>query len=745
MPRVAKDESNDDVTDTRRASWPAGQIPVEIFNIIATYITRAEAKALRLVCREFELKTSAQYFRNVVLPFRSELYSSVPRDDTGIPQHPSSILFSSGMRMFESFGPHIVRFALSLEIDEDELAYPPIKPAQEAVPCFWGIYRWPHKNYNRYLDMETTEKTADKTQTMRKALRCLPKINNLGLCCDAGLGFLVRPDTVARNATSKPNVFSTHGWRQEQPAVSVSDFDSLEQRGKKHSPDSVGFKRTVLEKMAVNAGYRGNETEEVIKLLLDTEETDLFRIEFDPLETNAEMHFDDLESEAGLSTLETTLEPPNVPLRPAALTQAQKELLLELDWVHRAMIQSYVVSMIDNAHAGCFDNLTTLTIAKIPSSLVHLLYRTDLWNSFPNLAKVFLGVIADWRQISKGDPVHIEDNAVSPVRAVSKVHTLLNSFIGKQPKIESLHFEWICGGEFSPSVFQRNRYILPAPFLEKPDGMASLNGAKTDKEQLLTLPYIKHLSLKNCWVSPHVFLQMIREMGLKSLEKLELESVSLSGRPTSEYQLPLGQAAWQIQTGANIDSSDDSLPSPSSHSTGMSLPELFTWAGMLEHFSPGPNTRKQMIDQEDVMATVQRSWESTFRAARNYLPDVNRLAEDEKEYRIKWLSLKSCGYVAINIDTLDTRALFPSQLSSTGMPTLNARQKAIQSTMQGFKDALLGRIIPIISEEETAQLTDVFHMTMGWSGIYSEKLIGEATADGFQHPGAGRFSGTVKY
>jgi hypothetical protein len=93
--------------------WPNEKLPVEIFELITCYLSRREIRDLRLVCREFEAKVSAQYFRNVVVPFRSELYGRLSRDDNLPLRNPAASLFSNGMRIFQSFGPHILRRRLS--------------------------------------------------------------------------------------------------------------------------------------------------------------------------------------------------------------------------------------------------------------------------------------------------------------------------------------------------------------------------------------------------------------------------------------------------------------------------------------------------------------------------------------------------------------------------------------------------------------------------------------------------------
>jgi hypothetical protein len=767
-------------------TWPQAEVPVEIFELIASHLSRAEVKTLRLVSREFESKVSGRYFKNVVVPFRSELYGRLSRDSKGALQHPSSAFFSNGMRIFESFGPHILRFALSLELDEDALAHPPLKPTQEAISTFWGMYRWPHQNYNRYADLEGIEQTADETQGMKDAMRCLSKVTNLGLCCDAGLGFLVRPDRHARGAKSQHPVFATRNWRREhrrtsvsddddEPIVTIADFNGhVAPRRKASCTDPVHYKRNVLEKMARDAGFKGAEINEAIDLLLQSENINLSDIDFDERSvalnnaqsTPALPSVDEMELGArGWTVHRADNGPSNTdvrrhPLIPAHLTRAQKELLLELEWAHRAMIQSYVLAMIDNASQGCYSSLTTLTIAKIPSSHVHILYRDDFWGCFPNLTNVSIGVIADWRSISKPAPGCIDDTPVSPLESVGKVFKLLNSYIGNQPKIESLHFEWICGGEFAPSAFQRNQYILPAPFLEDPERMTEPFGPSLDASSLLKLPHIKHLSLKNCWSSPQVLLQTVRQMGLSSLEKLELESVSLSGQPTQVPQFPLHLTQVQIAPPGNpanfvpavqvapwpaAENNPAAAPEPPTPTSPASVqvPDLLTWSGLLEHFSPGAKIRNMFEDDDDVSDASRQAWQAKVGAVSHNLHRSGRLIGDERRYKLRCLSLKSCGYVAIDSVNTDTRALLPAGTQVLGGP-VHEHLHSLSPLMQRSKDRLMGRIVPYLHAQELFNLTEAFDMTPGWDDIYSDKMIEEAIADGVDVPGMGRFTGIIQ-
>ncbi|KAF7532460.1 hypothetical protein G7Z17_g13638 [Cylindrodendrum hubeiense] len=794
------------------AVWPSDRLPVEIFEIITSYLSRYEVRSLRLVCSEFEAKVSAQYFRNVVVPFKSELYNSLSRDETGTIKRSSSALFSNGMRIFQSFGRHILRFALSLELDEDTLSYPPIKPSQEAIPAFWGIYRWPHGTYHRYTDLEGLEQTADETDAMKEALKCLVKVTNLGLCCDAGLGFLSGPDHIARNATIRHPVFATQNWRRggyeldqrKHSIVTMSDFhDVVTDLKRPVFENPMSFKRTILQKMVTDAGYRGAEINEAVRMILESEGTNLMAIDFD--ERASQLTDFDARRSLTQPLIFPDFDPDDAedyPLVPTSLTRAQKEMLLELEWAHRAMIQSYVIGLIDNAMDGCFTNLTTLTIAKIPSSHVYIFYRDELWQNLSALNNVSLGVIADWRRISKPAPGCVVDTPVSPVEAVGKVFQLLNGYIGAQKNIESLHFEWICGGEFAPGTFQRNHYILPAPFFQQPELMGATDSPKTHGEQMLNLPFIKHLSLKNCWASPHVFLQTFRNMALSSLEKLELESVSLSGPPTSSPQAPLQQHAGaqnagnagnllnlfqlggaphqplgglphghqhnpqlqpqpvgllpqinhaapvaqqipanQAQAAAQLGVAGTASPSPTPQET-LQQPEWLTWAGILEHFSPGFKIRDILARQEIPMSEAELSWIEQVDPIAEHLPRATKLHRDEQKYTLKCLSFKSCGYVSVDATFLNTRGILPH--GAQGLSgNANPHGQDISSLMQRCRDKMLGRIAPYIRSTEMFQLVNAFGMDIGWARVYDEKTIADAAADGVEGPGRGRFSGTI--
>ena len=128
--------------------WPKDQIPVEIFEKVTNYLPRDTAQAMRLVNHEFEKKVSRSLFQTVVVPFRAEIYGmvvakkqSLTADIAGkgkareiqvgiehgysddapyglYSRQPEASNVDKGMRVFKGWGPHIIHFAMSFEIDE---------------------------------------------------------------------------------------------------------------------------------------------------------------------------------------------------------------------------------------------------------------------------------------------------------------------------------------------------------------------------------------------------------------------------------------------------------------------------------------------------------------------------------------------------------------------------------------------------------------------------------------------------
>ncbi|ROT41265.1 hypothetical protein SODALDRAFT_271060 [Sodiomyces alkalinus F11] len=793
------------MTPPLSSSWPSGTIPIEIFDHISSYLSRLDVKNLRLVNKEFEENVSAKYFRSVVVPFKAEMYTSAHRlaADRASWDHQSQglsrpgTLLSDGMRIFQSFGQHIVRFALSLELDEDTLAYPPTKPTQKAIPTYWGIYRWPHDSYMRYTELEGLEQAADETASLKDALQCLSQVRELALCCDAGLGYLCGPD---RNPDCPPKPHPVFGLRNKPYQARQRRQERMGLAAKPATKPAFenphDFKYNVLASMVRSAGYAEPQVRDAVNVLLWTERTSLMGIDVDERTISAPS----IETPDGFAEGVTNHDTSH-PLQPRWLTRAQQELLLELEWVHRALIQSYIIAVIDNSRASLFQSLTTLTVAKIPSSHVFMFQRNDFWQSLPSLNVVSFAVVPDWRNVAKIAPGCLQDISVSPVDSVSHVFTLLQEFVGRQRNITSLHFEWLCGGEFAPGLYQRNRYVLPAP-LCMPTWMVHPDAAKSP-DQLLSLPFVNHLSLKNCYATPHVFVQVLRTMALESLQRLELESVSLTGRPMTTEQLePVaaqanqpavnaalaaliepdpthqnqnpggGVQAWfqavqaatqnpfnpgQGTFGNNLHQQQhpvlshlneaaggaSSFPAPAWPATTparLTRPSLFSWDGIIDHFTPGPNMA-DLISSGRAKFVSQPSTDPDI--SMDFLPQPGNLRRQQHEYKLNRMTFRSCGYVGVAAPFIDTRSVLPDGSPWEEPFEINARRKVLAPYVQQCSDKLAAKIVNWLRPQEHHNLCDAFGMGTKWTNWYDAHVIQAAKLDGIMDPGRGRFSGDI--
>lgn len=593
---------SDDLAGPRRHTtgegeliWPADRVPVEIFNMIIEHLPRKDIQNMRLVNHEFDAKLAEFYFKAVVVPFRPEfeaLYGSlninpgrigeqqklslvfnkkrneeVISEKYGYQTHSSvagddESLLSDGYRVFEQFGGSCMRkFALALELNEKDLAFPPLKLNQEIVMAPWGLYRWPIMNYQRYRQLEGLEQMADETGYMKMAFQHLRSITDIGISCDAGLGWLHGPDTNPFCTRTRPAVFRPVAY---EAAGDGDDIGSDEE-------ENGSLSLSILKQMAMNAGYSSTEWPRAILRLLEDEGRAIeWREVVSPegktthervptLEVNDDtskeeiiQHIEALIDEDGADVSVTNTR--SMGLMPNNLTNAQAEMLLELEWAHRALMQSYRIAVLDNRDS--FLRLTQLTIARCPSCHVATWCDDSFWETMTSIKSFHLGVIPDWREITKDTTGAVNQSRVVPTDAVQNVFKLLQHYVGYQENIKHVSFEWVCGGEFAVGKSQRDRYILPAPVFIEAGKMVDLQSAFT-VDDVLNLPYASKLSLKNCWFTPHVFLNFFKSMFMEDLEQVVLESVSLTGPPSLTPELSIYPSAqkpthwpWPLCVGA---------------------------------------------------------------------------------------------------------------------------------------------------------------------------------------------------
>lgn len=697
--------------------WPEETIPTEIFYMILSHLQREDVKAFRLVCREFEEKSVGHFFSNVFVPFTADIFKGHGRSD-GNRRNSIKAKLSEGMNIFHTFGSHIKRFGLSLELDEALLAHPPVKHLQTAELSFWGIYRWPNEAYTRYDQVRNLEDTADEIASFTEALRCLTNVQELALCCDPGLGYLNGPERKKRRSPAQPllvlenplhiDIQETAGWEMVE-IYRTNEADNHATLHKTMDWDSVKIlgandddNHAILQSMMLKAGVPAQDVDQAITLLGKTEgvrPADMkglctkgpYEGQEDP-EFYENIHLD-------------------YPLVPRYLTQAQHELLRELDWAHRALTESYIGVIGDLGRAGHFELLTKLTIAKISSSHLVRLKHDEIWDSLPALNEVSLAVQPDWRSLNE-DPYRPGSRAICPFKAIPAVYELLNNFLGRKKKIKTLHFEWICGGEFALGGNSRDRFILPAP-LCLPADMVRPDVAR-DAIKYISLPHVQHLSLKNCYATPHLFMQVVREMSLQSLTKLELESFSLTGEPDTTV---LGLVP--------------SLPPTRIHDE--KLPKLFTLAGFIEHFAPGGAALDDdtMYDSQSVDHFYNNAYTSLLGNPPLWSERV------DGSYKLKTLSFKSCGYVAIDTPFIKSPRganLARSDYAQSGLPEVY---------LQTMKEPLAGSIASDVGMAEKQFLAETFGMMYGWGTMYDQSVIDAAIAD-FGGAGLGRVTGTLE-
>lgn len=746
-------------------------LPVELFGAIISNLSRQDTKRLRLVSKECEAKVSIYYFAEVVVPFRSQTRHSLERDKNGDRKNMSESMFFGGHRVFDSFGRFVRRFALSLELDEEELEFPPTKPTQAIHSSFWGLYRWPYEHYNGCTDSRVIDSRAGGTEDMVKTLRCLSEVMTLGLCSDAGLGFLCGPDFNARNNAIQHRLFSDRSWKsrsvfkESTAVVTVADAKiaaGLVPRNAGRVPEN--WKQDVLFAMLKSAGFTETQRDEALAFLLKSENATEANIALDGDPSPDLPEGQNLLNSGTLLPLFKALgvDPDlgyhfscplttNSALVPVALSKGQKEMLAEMDRAHCAMTQSYMCSAAVCARNGSFQYLTTLNIAKIPSSHLSIIDCASFWGAFPNLRNVSLGVIADWRRLRHTTSGSIEDIPVSPVAAVPLVHELIFEHISIRPNIESFHFEWICGGELASGAHQRNQHILPLPLFSNPEFMTFpiMNPVGGD-HNLLHFPHLKHLSLKNGWVAPHVLLQSLRCFALCALEKVEFEGISLSVTPGVRLQSPppLNVTNLGIHNTLNNGINLIGRAVPSSHWDNvlpLRQPSWLSWAGIIEHFSPCIKVRHWLENgsTEEWQRRVLDNRRTALESLSAIIPDAQQLPQDEARYKLQSLSFKSCGYVTLPHPIFDINSMIPVAelaLVANSFPIASA----FAPMMQQCSHPLAGRVVPFFMLNDRKPLLAVFNFKEGWGGVYEEQIIEHAKQEGFRRVGEGRFSGVLE-
>ncbi|KAI1656669.1 hypothetical protein F4813DRAFT_362748 [Daldinia decipiens] len=697
------------LTQEAKPGWPSGRVPTEIFSMIVEHLPkRATLKQLRLVNREFHTKLQSEFFKNLVIDVGSKfstssnvgyrcLDGSTPDDIT------EYIMSSNGFHNAASF---VRRLAFALDLTEHELATPEIEEDDDIEIRKWGVYRWPVTPGSR-LSRSRLEKITESLERSRGISHIMSKatqIQELALSCDGGLGYLQGPDV---NPHQPPDPQPIFGELNQAQGVADPSLPSLQISFDKP------YKLERMEKRLAAQGIPRDDISDTIKKILKTEGISMNQFTHET-RTRAALPV----SRHGEQKITRFLYwHGHYRLQPDQLTEAQAKLIFQHVTTQQALVQAFMFTAMK--HGESCKYLTKVNIAHLSSFHVHLLCMDAFWSKLPALEEVSLGIAPDWREVTVKDRYTLETRQVYPTDALPEVFKLLNDHIGRQERIKRLHFEWLCGGELAAGWLQRNSYVLPAPFLKK-HRLVIFSG----KENLLILPHVTHLSLKNCWFAPNVFYRIIHTMAKQhSLVSLELETVSLTGRPILRETL----------AGSDVD--DDPWPiSPS----GSHLPSLvrdsltLSWCHVIDMLTPGPTFKESFLEEN--------------------FPTEPQLSI-RKDLKLQKLVFKSCGYV----DIPDSRFVYNARVSKRPYPLglrrgaramsrrYHAKRRSLAGFMQVNTDRHLGRITEVLDPREEYCMQTAFGLHAGWpdTDAYGLSRHQAALCDGIAYPGYGRFSGTI--
>lgn len=537
---------------------PVWGLPVEVVELITDHLTRDDIKALRLVSRDFDHNVSRILFKTVVVPFNTEIYGMLgqKQDIKGKGKAtPSNFIWKNangddvynghGLDVFRGFGAHIVRYGMSFEVTEDALARPPVKILAEQHESFWGTFDWPFVEYRRFEDVAGLESAADETPIMKTAFSELSKVKELALSVDAGLGWLHGPDRSirARILQKSPAVFGTRKKVPDRRTFAQREFwqhieDCYAGTGKNLTLATlykIEANRSASDMIAANLSLQEQpeipfmDPRIISEALPNGTATMPLPTSFEDPEVLDSFVTPQTPSASGI-LFTSKIKPLDAgqlmsPVMPSTLTKAQKEWLMETEWAQRAFISSYMLSIIDNPKT--FNLVHTLNIARLSDRYVSMLNRQDFWAALPNLENVTLMVLPCWRTIKKNASGAADTPKVDPSSEIDSIFSLLQAVVTERSNIKTLTIGWATGGEHEEGVHGRNKLLQPAPLL--PFDMITNQDARTLRKSLLKFRHVKHLTIKNCWITPLALKEFVAAHDRLSLEHLVLDSVSLTG------------------------------------------------------------------------------------------------------------------------------------------------------------------------------------------------------------------------
>ena len=634
---------------------------------------------------------------------------------------------------------------------------PPSKGKFESFKAFWGDYQWPHPYYSRFEFCAGLEKKADEFRAMTAALSNLKGVRELGISVDSGLGWLCGPDVSdhAQLFEEKPKVFGAtnpHGdaksiERQNTwdaivlslggiPSSYTVEGDDILDGGNILNVNEWGFYEVIVKDKWDNSRmtnysvvqfhneygmYGGKATDRPLVFQGVNLANTL------PL-TNGDGRGETINL-SNLSLIKDGVQTPfsTAPLVPNKLTIAQKEWLLETEWAQRAFLSSYCMALTDNSQT--FQHVTSLTVAKLSSRYLSALQRQDVWKALPKLNSLTINVSADWRDIFKTDSGLVDTVDIQPSDAATQFFTLLTTCVAPHQGIKKLSIGYLGGGERQKGIFGRNRFVLPAPLTDFSDR----NTALSHNANILALPYVEHLTLANCWITPPAFKNFITKMRVANLRSLTLDSVSLTAHsgvmdsnepdPLEDginFSRPQGLPLYGDPTLGNLFEQRGPAPEPKPDGWVIKGGRIGSWGNVLDFITPGPT-------RDFVRYTYQYRLEA---------PVLN------DSFCLEQIDFISCGYVKL-VNMKAFSQLCIGDVNNNPPACLEKRALSLMPVMMHRpEDDLLGQIVPLFNDNDKEIFDTAFPMKLGWDETDDSKW--DARDDGQPTGGSGRFTGHVE-
>lgn len=717
--------------------WPRGTIPVELFETITETLSHRDIRNMRLVCKEFESKTSGVLFKEVVVPFTSDLYDMIEDDVSArlsnqskpgsvrppvprasLPKIPhlqqangdsmyyrktSDAATKHGLRVFEGFGPHMNKFGIRLEVTEADLAMANLKTNNvKYVEAYHGVYSWPPPGYARFGRLAGLEKIADETPRMTAALATLVNVREIGLSLDNGLGVLGGPDRSLHDMIfDRSNAVFEESDLSQRPTSNGLEhlWSHLRQS---HSSFTTGGRLSQERLMTCIWTWSRDESVQLPTVASATEYDDSTLWPF--FETDGILSGVDLATPIIGVFYTTSSEMDNnntrdsdPPLSPASLTSEQNQWILETGWAQSAFLDTYILALDDNPQV--FHQITKVTISKISSGLLSKLDRDTFWAALPSVKDVTLLVSPDWRVVDKDEAGCAVTHSIAPSLAVSTFLAVIHR-ITTLEKIKRLRIGYTQGGENAKGMFGRNNNLMPAP-------IAALDQLLLPDPDVVAFDHLEDVTLVNCWITPQALLQLASTQSPATVtgKTLTLESVSM----TASLKLEL-QNYLQVHVGVRQQFRQG------------------CWPWVIEDL----RQFLQPVPKESDSFSIEPS-EPHF---------------DPAPYRK--ITFASCGYVVLpNQAAMDQSAI---EVGPTMVPAhfdldhtvhssdwFRHRAEQLRPHMQTSKDDYIGRIVPWLNHREIAVLK-IWKFRVGLPPGEGQ----DAVYDGFPTRGTGRFWGHIE-